>query len=114
MDNKLTDNDIIKALECCSKTNCRDCPYIQNGNIFDITCSINMAKDALDLINRQNAEIERLQRLGASATRKMVNARAEAINAYSDEVRKRCTEIGIYPVIVKNIMEDVRKEMVGE
>ena len=54
----MTDNEIIKALECCCGTahdSCRDCPY------SDIGCEDELEKDALDLINRQKAEIERLK-----------------------------------------------------
>ena len=53
----LTDNEIIKALECCCGTahdSCRDCPY------DDIGCEDELEKDALNLINRQKAEIEKL------------------------------------------------------
>ena len=59
----MTDNEIIKALECCGSGhgNCNDCPYdvetciTTEGKIF-------LMKDALDLINRQKAEIERLEK----------------------------------------------------
>jgi ferritin-like protein len=74
-----------------------------------------MAKEALDLINRQKAEIERLMTNCLSMARTMPTMakaeRAEAITEYYEEVKKRCIEGGIYPVIVKKIMEDVRKEM---
>ena len=53
----MTDNENIKALECCKKRNCGDCSY----NVYGISCSNIIASDALDLINRQKAEIERLQ-----------------------------------------------------
>ena len=56
----MTDNEIIKALECHAhrterNLNCCDCDYIQHQD-----CSQRMSCDALALINRQNAEIERL------------------------------------------------------
>lgn len=54
---KMTDEEIIKALECCCGTahdSCRNCPY------DDIGCEDKLEKDALDLINRQKAEIEKL------------------------------------------------------
>jgi len=57
----MTDNEIIKALERCSTTmagECKECPlYKQVDN-----CTSKLTKDALDLINRQKAEIERLQK----------------------------------------------------
>lgn len=52
----MTDNEIIKALECCIKDpNCEKCPA------KDEDCFINRPQIALDIINRQKAEIERLK-----------------------------------------------------
>ena len=57
----MTDNEIIKALECCnspfSEHRCKDCPM--QGNF---RCSYYTINIALDLINRQKAEIERLEK----------------------------------------------------
>ena len=58
---KMTDNEIIKALECCVSSTgseaCNGCPF----NVKDI-CekdSNALAKFSLDLINRQKAEIKK-------------------------------------------------------
>ena len=53
----MTDNEIIKALEICEnyKETCEYCPY---DNIRH--CADEIRKDALDLIQRQQAEIDRL------------------------------------------------------
>lgn len=53
----MTDNEIIKALECCMDDDCDNCPDTF-GN-----CEHNAMRNALDLINRQKAEIERLKNL---------------------------------------------------
>ena len=53
----MTDNEIIKALECCGRENCFGCPYrgkCHQGNP--------MITDALNLITRQKAEIEKLEK----------------------------------------------------
>ena len=57
----MTDNEIIKALECCLSgkdydTACMKCPIEPICESDDI-----LLKYALDLINRQRAEIERLK-----------------------------------------------------
>ena len=55
----MTDNEIIKALERCSTSyNCGDCPYYCNAE----DCPDRLMNDALDVINRQKAEIERLNK----------------------------------------------------
>ena len=67
----MTDNKIVKALECCSKAEIYDeckkmkcplflglsmgCKYVDKEN--------QLYSDALDLINRQKAEIERLEKI---------------------------------------------------
>ena len=57
----MTDNEIIKALECCFiKIDCTDCPKNVNKP-FTEDCLVSVAKQAIDLINRQKAEIERLR-----------------------------------------------------
>ena len=57
----MTDNDIIKAMECCRGTlhnSCYDCP------LKDIAfCEDKLMEYALDLINRQKAEVEVLKKI---------------------------------------------------
>ena len=63
-DKKLTDEEIIKALECCldiSPSTCKNCPLFNITN-STMVCSKIAAKFALDLINRLQAEIERLKK----------------------------------------------------
>lgn len=58
----MTNDDIKKALTCCSNPSisyCKDCPYANYGE-FDC-CNGKMCKDALDLIIEQEREIERLK-----------------------------------------------------
>ena len=50
----MTDNEIIKAFECCTGANCIECPF--NGN--DFICVDGLVRSAFDLIKRQQAEIE--------------------------------------------------------
>lgn len=57
MPNKPTDSEIIKALECCNhiETDCELCPLYTTKE-----CSKVMLDSTLDLINRLQAENERL------------------------------------------------------
>lgn len=60
----MTDNEIIKALEHCGiETSCEGCPYFDEFHMADSTCLDDIAKDAFDLIKRQQAEIERYKEL---------------------------------------------------
>ncbi len=56
----MTDNEIVKALECCSKSNtdehyCEDCPCRTIKY-----CASHISINALDLINRQKADNKKL------------------------------------------------------
>lgn len=93
----MTDNDIIKALECCVHQHCAECKL--GGLTF---CIDALSKYSLDLINRQKAENERLQHICAELSkeneeqdRAIINAlhrmkvvRAEAIREFAERLRK--------------------------
>ena len=51
----MTDNEIIKALECCRDGDCKSCTF------DECTTGLLDKGIALDLINRQKAEIEKLE-----------------------------------------------------
>ena len=111
----MTDNEIIKALECCvsSKHICHHtCPMLENEE-----CLSSLRKNALDLINRQKAEIERFDRTVkeyAYLYDKHINTpfnhiKAEAVKEFALEL-KRIPRIAVY----KNEIDNLLKEMVGE
>ena len=51
----MTDNEIIKLLECCKKSQCSKCYYSKECDGYT------QVNYALDLITRQQEEIERLE-----------------------------------------------------
>ena len=55
----LTNNEIIKALECCAKDDCKSCPLWDcDGDCFE---ELIEKQNLLDLIKRLQAENERLK-----------------------------------------------------
>ena len=60
----MTDEQIIKALRCCADKGCSFCS--EKGKAY---CKETVASLAWDLIQRQNAEIERLREELASCIR---------------------------------------------
>jgi predicted nucleic acid-binding Zn-ribbon protein len=55
----MTDNEIIKALECCFvESDCTECPLHKK---YEKDCLEEAATKALDLINRQKAEMEKMK-----------------------------------------------------
>lgn len=89
----MTDKDIIKALECCKTwDDCKGCPYCVNGLY---TCGEHFDEDVLDLINRQKAEIERLEDLNKcyytscqQIAKSNHEIKAEAVKEFADKFKK--------------------------
>ena len=119
----MTDNEIIKALECCSTVTCftNKCPYEE---IYDIPkCTTKLTQDALDLINRQKAEIERSERSAKQweeTARELFisreNAKAEAIREFAKTLKEHYSDfIGdcYYEENFRNYVDNLVKEMVG-
>lgn len=79
---KFTDDEVIKALECCSGISlCVGCPYME---IED--CAKRNTIDALALINRQRAEIERLRKY--YFTHDYHECHNEAIKEFAERLKK--------------------------
>jgi hypothetical protein len=70
---EMTDAEIIKALEClgywgeCKLSS--QCPYYMDNDIFSGCDNVTIAKQALDLINRQQAQIQKLENIERFATK---------------------------------------------
>ncbi len=126
-DHKFTDDEIIKALELCSKLDlsfeeCDKCPYKGECGTKDG----NMPADAFALINRQKAEIERLNKevdrlsqcvlyhdgIVSDLEKDLFDARAETIKEFAEKMK------GVIPNIddtyIERIVEDYIDNLVKE
>lgn len=97
----MTDNEIIKALECHAEESLDTCSLCPLLNIEG--CAYEAAKYALDLINRQQAEIERLK----------------AFKSYFDELYGKGLDVANWHLNSElepfdNIFESALQEVVGE
>ena len=119
----MTDNEIIKALEtCCSRNNCeKNCPYALHKDCF-FKCIEMCTADTIDLIKRQQAEIEELREINKSRKEErpllIYTARAEAIKEFAEklkEFRYMANVAARNTSIVVNVkdIDDLVKEMVG-
>ena len=83
----MTDNEIIKALECCAeRISCdQHCPYWRNSK----GCDYVKIKVILDLINRQKAEIERLE----AKYERLLKAKEQLEADGSQTIQRLCAEI---------------------
>ena len=130
----MNDKEIIKALECCCVAEqqiCREskCPLFGNGN-----CFTELAINVLDLINRQKAEIERLEKdrdeypfkckVGNNSEihsksiqdydRVIKDIGNEAIKEFVERLKEEAHDIVLYGEIVTvSKIDRIAQEMVG-
>lgn len=116
----MTDKEIIKALECCGDEEelhwCTECPYYDKENDF---CQEDLHRDALDLISRQQAEIEELKKVVIDdyASEYDSKIRAEAIKEFAERLKEKYPWKGDYLYSTRRTVENIDnlvKKMVGE
>ena len=120
MKKKMTDNEIIKALKKCSieKETCNGCPFDKDGCISENGINLLM-KSALDLINRQKAEILELQKRiinwRADMDYRPDEIKSEAIKEFAEKLKTetflaKAVE-SVEHVIWMNEIDNIVKEM---
>ena len=92
----MTDNEIIKALECCTirEMDCKNCLNKNQG----LHCIYETMKLALDLINRHKADIERLNIESETLATQLKGAyeQIHKLNiAKSEAIKEFCEKRGI-------------------
>ena len=98
MAEKLTPEEIKKGLECCGSPegdSCFYCPF--SGSPLEY-CTTKLHTEAVALINRQQAEIERLQTEDnqfADIGKMYSEIRAEAIKEFVERLQEKADDIGI-------------------
>jgi hypothetical protein len=115
----MTDNEIIKALECCANHDnvdaCDDCPCLK-GECISTTPYV------LDLINRQKAEIERLKSpavMQIEVSEKIEKSiKAEAVKEFAERLKEKLNlndmVMGSNCAFVEDFqIDNLVKEMVG-
>ena len=98
--NKLTDAEILKALECCGNivdSTCKECAYHKT---YNASCVVRLMRDALDLINRYKAEAERLQTRVGELIRQynndIENVESRVIQDFAKKLKKRFKGFPMY------------------
>ena len=106
----MTDNEIIKALKCLIPDDNDKGTWLPFSDRDCVDCEIIILKNALDLINRQQAEIEMLQ-LEVEAVNDLINpfpfksnfdkaietAKSEAIKEFAERLKQTvCDGVRVY------------------
>ena len=83
----MTDNDIKKALECCSepagKCCCEVCPLHHRED----SCTTALIKMSVELVNRQQAEIKRYLHSIKLLENDVQTAKSEAIKEFAERLK---------------------------
>lgn len=119
----MTDNEIIKALECCTTETCWDCPFEpkeQRKGTFG--CCEENIKNALDFINRQKAEIERLKGDLHDCVREVSRSheidKNKAIEKFADKLKKEkqkkeILRMPFFDTDIDNLVAEMKAEESG-
>ena len=128
----MTDNEIIKALECWLKWDCNGCPFGSDNGDCDGKC----VSGTLSLINRQKAELDDLKRddlprckdalrraneIGMALEKENQELRAEIERLQADLTRvcaerdaRICTNNFIRAEAIKEFAERLKEKLVEE
>ena len=113
MPDKLTDKEIIKALECCKyeyDTKCELCCY----NFYSRTgCRSELRRNALDLINRLQAKVEKCEKVEHFADKTIETANAE-IERLNKEVEIELDKLNAEKNDVMHYKDQIKSEAVKE
>lgn len=120
-DHKFTDEEIVKALECCCKEGGEKGDWCSRCVFWDKECATLLPKNALDLINRQKEELDDLREIvftdRSEAIKKL---KAEAIKEFAERLKERAYTSsdwshGEHPQVVEcDDIDDLLEEMTGE
>lgn len=113
---KFTDEEVIKALELCytpkgTSYTCAKCPFHE----LRALCKVERDRAALDLINRQRAEIERLQKYNTDVAFKHYN---DGIKEFAERLKEKMNNLSRmeyhcdpYFLVSKDFIDKTAKEL---
>lgn len=105
-EHKFTDEEIIKALEVCvNNSSCKECPINPNYGNYGYCTNLALSH-ALNLINRQKAEVAYWTDAAANAKKETVKEFAERLKKYYASLNGKTAAVG-----VEYHIDQIAKEM---
>lgn len=114
-DHKYTDDEVIRALECCAVdpnsgkfSDCKNCPLDDKRTSYCFEFEIQ--KLALDLINRQRAEIAEYQKHIDQDIIYVHQVKAEAVKEFAERIKRECLIDRGYEILQAGTINNLVKE----
>lgn len=112
----MNDEAIKQALECCLIGECEGCPISKFSDCYET-----LKDEAMSLINRQQAEIERLNGNLFTISNACMQRRNEAIKEFAEKLKstyrikeRYCDNTKFVIRTFRNSIDSLLAEMVGE
>jgi predicted AAA+ superfamily ATPase len=104
----MTDEQIVKAdiIEILNNADGMEHIAIYCANDKDENETIVKVTDIINLLNSQKVKIERLNLENLQMVASIKNLKSEAIKEYREKVKAILMDKGIYPVVVKNALNE--------
>ena len=103
----MIDKEIIKALECCGNivdSTCKGCVYHET---YNASCVVRLMRDALDLINRQQAEIDRYKGVIKILEKDVAAARNEGVKELAHQLIDKAEKGIVWACDVVDLCHDL-------
>lgn len=122
----MTDNEIVKALECCISSitalACFKCPMVKNKECNGSNTNVNklVVENALALITRQKAEIERLKEFIEKDQGLILKLTGVPVNEYNKKIKSeayrefadKITEVFMRYAHIHQYAEEARRDYI--
>ena len=96
----MTDNEVVKALECCTDMECSKCPM--NYDDCEERDFETLVKRAIPIFNRQKAEIERLEDILNAVDNTIGYFKAKTIKEFAERLKDEWLAV----ILLKNKSDD--------
>ena len=100
----MTDEKLMKVLDCCANDDCGNCPTQVKR------CRQHAMLNALDLIKRQKAEIDRFADIGKMYS----EVRAESIKEFAERLKetkfKHGSDYFVYAENIDNLVKEMTED----
>lgn len=87
----MKDSDVIEALECCTGLGCDKCKF-NDGDPNTLSCEWELKNAAMEVLKRQQAEVERLKTEKDNLIRNYKECAMEAVKDFAERLKARVKE----------------------